>query len=364
MHFCQSSYAETDESQQLQICRVLCIFFMMSVHVNPGMGAASVVSVGDFAWLGNLWGNFLGRASVAALSFFSGYLIIRTASAVSLADVARRRFGTLIVPMLVWNLIFCLLLIIKVRILDEPSNNPIWKPDVDLLALLTGLTGRTANESLFFLRDMFVALLIVKFTAPWLRRWPLLVLGGVLVVTLFHLTAPLIFRPSILFFVAAGAVCAQRTDRLAELMTLRRMIIAAAIIIAALAALSTTQGAMAAEAKDLLRRSLLVLLMLSVSAALTNTLTGQRIADLESRIFEAYLLHVPLIGVLWLPWTALIGGPEDTSYLFFFLGMPVGAMVAGRAFGQLCDRLPASAQRLLRGKARPPQRPTLEKIRS
>ena len=51
---------EIDESAQIRICRILCIFFMMSVHVYPGLSSPSVISTGDFAWIGSAWG-FLGR---------------------------------------------------------------------------------------------------------------------------------------------------------------------------------------------------------------------------------------------------------------------------------------------------------------
>ena len=120
------------ESAQIGICRVLCIFFMMSVHVSPGLGQASLVSTGSLAWLGTLWGDFLGRASVAALSFISGYLLIRTAAEAPLASVARRRFRTLVVPMLSWTLIFCLLRIGKATALGTPeeirsSEDPVVK---------------------------------------------------------------------------------------------------------------------------------------------------------------------------------------------------------------------------------------------
>jgi hypothetical protein len=58
--------------------------------------------------------------------------------------------------------------------------------------------------------------------------------------------------------------------------------------------------------------------------------------------------------VLWLPWTVLVGGPDEASYLLFFLLAPVAAVAAGMGFGALCDRLPAPAQMLLRGKVRRP----------
>ena len=42
-----------------------------------------------------------------------------------------------------------------------------------MLTLLTGLDGETANRSLFFLRDLFVASLVVHLLGLLLRRYPL-----------------------------------------------------------------------------------------------------------------------------------------------------------------------------------------------
>jgi hypothetical protein len=346
-----------DESTQIRICRVLCIFFMMSVHVSPGLGQASVVSTGGLAWVGMLWGDLLGRASVAALSFISGYLLIRTASERPVAEVARRRFRTLVVPMLVWNLAYCLLQLGEAVALGRPDASVLLRPGGDLLAALTGLTGPTANLSLFFLRDLFVSALLVQLARPALTAAPWPVLGAIALVTVFDLAEPLVFRPSILFFLAAGAVYAMRSETLSDRLTGRA--VATVAIVCAAGLLLTSRLAPEGigptrELEDLLRRTILVVLALVASAGLAGTRAAGWFLPPERRIFETYLLHVPLIGVLWLPWTVLVGGPDEASYLLFFLLAPVAAVAAGMGFGALCDRLPAPAQMLLRGKVRRP----------
>jgi fucose 4-O-acetylase-like acetyltransferase len=344
------------ESAQIGICRVLCIFFMMSVHVSPGLGQASLVSTGSLAWLGALWGGFLGRASVAALSFVGGYLLVRTAAGAPLASLARRRFRTLIVPMLSWSLIFCLLRAGRAMVLGRPEEILLLQPESDPLALLTGLTGPTANLSLFFLRDLFVSSILVWLLRPFLAARPGPVLGLLAVATVLDLTAPIVFRPSILLFVAAGAAHATRSETLSGELTWPR---AAAVALGLAAGLLILSGLGSApgpirELEDLLRRGLLVVLALAASAALADTRAARLILPLERRIFETYLLHVPLIGMLWLPWTMLVGGPEADSYLLFFLLAPVAALAAGLGLGAACDRAPAALQTLLRGKVRRP----------
>jgi hypothetical protein len=346
-----------DESEQIRICRVLCILFMMSVHVSPGLSKASVISTGSFAWLGLLWGDVLGRASVAALSFISGYLLIRTASGRSVAEVARRRFRTLVVPMLVWGLIFCLLQAGEAVAVGEPRESVLFRPGGDLLAALTGLTGPTANLSLFFLRDLFVSAVLVQLLRPALTTAPWPVLGAIALVTVFDLAEPLVFRPSILFFLAAGAVHATRSEALSDWLTGRAAVTVALLLAAGLllaSRLAPDGVAPVRELEDLLLRSILVVLALFASAALAGSRAAGWLLPPERRIFETYLLHVPLIGMLWVPWTVLVGGPGEASYLLFFLLAPVVAIAAGMSFGALCDRLPAPAQMLLRGKVRRP----------
>ena len=124
--------------------------------------------------------------------------------------------------MLSWNLLFCLLRIGKAVALDQPEEILLLQPESDPLALLTGLTGPTANLSLFFLRDLFVSALLVWLLRPLLAARPLPVLGALAVVTVFDLTQPLVFRPSILFFVAAGAAYATRSETLTAGLTRTR----------------------------------------------------------------------------------------------------------------------------------------------
>lgn len=339
---------------------MLCIFFMMCVHVNPGIDNASVVSTGEFAWIGRSMGDFLGRASVAALSLISGYLLMRTTADVPLMVIARRRFRTLIVPMLTWNLIFCALLLAKVLAFGVASDNVLVDGETGLFANLTGLTGPTANLALFFLRDLFVSALIVRLTAPWLVRWPVAAMALIGAVTLFDLAEPLVFRPSILFFVAAGAIYASRAPSLAAPLTRRRVILTVLALLGAmslLALLPLEHEGSVREAHDLLRRCLLVVFMLVAGATLALTRIGAWILPFERRIFETYLLHVPLMSVLWVPWALLVGQADEPQYVLFFLAAPPVALVCGLAFGSFCDRLPRSVQMLLRGKAQAPSRP-------
>lgn len=347
------------ERRQICICRVICIFFMMSVHVSPGLRTASAVTVGDFALFGEIWGNLLGRASVATLSFISGYLLWRAQKSKSIGAVARGKFRTLVLPMLTWNLIFLVLLLggAAVSGTSVPTDRAAFGSFGDAFAAFTGLTGPTANESLFFLRDLFVASVIVRLALPWLLRAPVLLLVLLVVITLFDLIEPVVFRPSILFFVAAGVVAAQRVDTLAVLCRARVLVpagVAAVAVLLGLRVVPVDLGAPGAEATNLVRRALLVMMVLPMSLALAATRFGLALVWLEMRIFETYLLHVPLLSALWVVWVSTVGGAERNSYVIFFVLAPFAALIAAQVFGAVVDRLPAWIQLALRGKRRFP----------
>ena len=222
-----SDQIDLAERRQIQVCRVFCIFFMMSVHVHPGAGNPSILSDGaSFALLGTIWSDTLGRASVAALSFISGYLLWRKAAGRSFGAVARDKARSLLVPMLVWNLVFVGLIVGRFLLTGrhgDAGHDP-FAAGADTLSLLTGLDGETANRSLFFPRDLFVASLMVHLLGPLLRRQPVPLLAAIaLVAVLDSRRAADVPRLFILLFVAAGTVTAQRGWHLDTLFVPRRL---------------------------------------------------------------------------------------------------------------------------------------------
>lgn len=341
------------ERRQIGICRVLCIFFMMSVHVPPGLEQPSAVTAGTYALVGQVWGEFLGRASVATLSFISGYLLWRSLRGASLGTLAVRKSFTLIVPMLTWNVVMVALLAAAVALTGEEVARLSLDSASDILAAFTGLTGPTANLSLFFLRDLFVASLLVGLLASALGRFPVLTLAALVGVALFDLGEPLVFRPTILVFVAAGLVAAQRVERLAGLCRPRLVLPALATALAgyALVAAAPGLGEPGEEVLNLLLRSMLVLMVLPLALWLAGTDLGTGLLRLERRIFETYLIHLPLISVLWVPWRYASGPATAGAYVVFFALAPVAALAAAAVLGAIADRLPRSLQIALRGKA-------------
>jgi len=205
------------DSAAIRIVRVLCIFFMMSVHLVPGPSGLSFVTRGPGSPLGLIWLDFLGRASVATLSLVSGFLLASRFETRGARQIARDRGQAILVPMMAWNGIGLLAVLTATLAgirLSEVSLADLASP-LGLLDGVTGLSGPTVNLSLFFLRDLFVASVLLALLWPVLRHRLGLALAVVLLLTVCKATAPVIFRPSILLFMLAG--CALRARGIGQL---------------------------------------------------------------------------------------------------------------------------------------------------
>lgn len=346
--------ADTNESRQIEILRVLCITCMMWVHVNPGTSTLSVVNSGAYAQLGWFLADVLGRTSVSTLSFISGYLLWNGHLQRPFHDFVSRQFRNIVVPMIVWGSIFLLLALLKDFAHSRPSVlTHLAVSPLGFLDAVFGISGPTANQSLFFLRDLFVSSLLLKLMLPAIRRVPLLTAALVTLVAAHGEIAPLIFRPTILLFLTLGAVAARRGQTIANLSRLRVAVPSAVVIAAVFVAVEmmTTQSlAQSPEIVGILRRLGLAMMALAVSGLLVRKLHFVRLAPIGRHMYLCYLAHLPVMGIAWTIWTATVGGPMDDSYVLFFVMAPIACVMLAAAAGPLLDHAPVLAQRLLRGK--------------
>ncbi len=343
------------ESRQIEILRVLCITAMMWVHVNPGLSTPTIVSAGEYHLVGTVFGNTLGRISVSLLSFISGYLIWGSLRHDSLGRLALRRFRSVIVPMLVWSAIFLVLAFAKEWVTGEGANAVA---DVELrfwplIDAWSGLAGPTANQSLFFLRDLFIATLILRAAVPLIERAPAVAALAILVLASSDALAPVIYRSNILQFLFFGAIAARLGYTIAQL--------SRPLVALSLGYLMTVVGFAAITDPGipelqflhlplLLRRAGIGFLLLAYSSAFLALFPRTTLAGLGRHAFLAYLMHVPAMGILWVAWRELVGDEDQRSYLVFYLGAPVAIFALASWLGQALDHTPAALQLLLRGK--------------
>lgn len=344
----------SEESRLIETLRVFCITAMMWVHVNPGMSSPSVVTSGDYALIGAVFGNTLGRVSVSLLSFISGYLLWWRARTIPIGVLAMRRFRSVLVPMLVWSAIYILLAVMK-----EPLTGVIAHKiegldlaPASLANAWAGITGPTANLSLFFLRDLFIASLVLRLSMPLIERIPLVVAAIVLVATGDALQ-PLVFRASILQFLFFGALAA----RLGYTLTgLSRPLVALSLgyllSVAGFAAVKQTGNPLwhSLDLPNLLRRAGVSFLILAFAAVLLARIPGLGLHRAGRHAYLAYLMHVPVLGIFWSVWRSVVGGPDDRSYLLFFLAAPAVVFALAIGLGVILDRAPRVVQIALRGR--------------
>lgn len=350
------------DSRQIELLRVFCILTMMWVHVSPGLSMPSVINGGDFALVGRLLGDTLGRISVSLLSLISGYLFWMRARQLPLGEVAWRRAESILLPALVWSGIYIILAAMKLQISGVPATSILRLEGkvMDALNAWAGLTGPTANRSLFFLRDLFVATLILRLAVPLIDRAPWVALAAALLLGLLgDSLQPLIFRDGILQFVLLGACLARLKVSLSTLSRPSVGLVFGYLFVLAGAGLGNLQTGWVTGVylPLLLRRLGICFLSLSLTSALVWALRRDARPILGRATFLAFLMHVPLIGILWVPWQRFVGTEREPSYVAFYLTAPFVALAAGYLLDHLLDAAPPTMQLALRGKVRPRRQP-------
>lgn len=345
------------DSRQIELLRVFCILTMMWVHVSPGVSLPSIVNGGEFALVGRLLGDTLGRISVSLLSLVSGYLFWVRARQATFGEAAWRRFESIMLPCLVWSAIYLVLAAMKLKLAGVPASAFLRSGGgfMDAVNAWAGLTGPTANRSLFFLRDLFVATLILRLAVPLIDRFPWVALVAALLLGLLgDRLQPLIFRDGILQFVLLGACLARLGVAMADLSRPSVGLVFGYLFVLAGAGLGNLDVGWITDfhLPLLLRRLGICLLTLSLTSALIWVLQRETRPRLGRAAFLAFLMHVPLIGILWVPWQRFIGSESETSYLAFYLATPFLALAAGYALDHLLDAFPPTMQLALRGKVR------------
>ena len=91
-------------------------------------------------------------------------------------------------------------------------------------------------------------------------------------------------------------------------------------------------------------------LILAFAAVLLARFPGLELHRAGRHAYLAYLMHVPVLGILWVVWRSLVGGPDDRSYLLFFLAAPVVVFALAVRLGVTLDRAPRVVQIALRGR--------------
>lgn len=332
-------------SQQIAILRPICIFFMMSVHINPGWSVAA--HDGAMRFIGLIEVEVLGRASVSALSLISGYLLAMVAERQGLRRQIAARVKTLYVPMLTWNAIFLMMGLGAFYVAGIATTTGAANAGAPLHVLVLKrvmfLYGEPASLALGFLRDLAVSSALLALAVRHVRL--LWLLPVVLALTLAEATAPIIYRPSILLFMTAGAVLWQKGRSLTPPAWTFPL---AFLTLWAILTGEISGDAPAGEAAILIKRLVLTVVVLALASAIVGSRTGRWLAHVSDGVYLAFLSHTTVMSALW---AILPIDVRSGAYLVWFLTAPLLCLTLALLAGPLISQLPAPAQVALRGKA-------------
>jgi hypothetical protein len=350
-------------SRSISVARVICIFFVMYVHVWPGTAhfdpARGIRGLDIFY---HFFSDILGRSSVPLLSVVSGWLVGRSFAG-AWGKLIRSRVTSLLVPLFLWNLLLLLALWIGARAGWEPMK--IEETPLGIANALFALTEESVNIPLAFLRDLFVCVCLSPILIFALRRGgrPALIALGVLVTAyaIFGTATPFLLRPMILTFFFAGLALAIHKVDVGE-PVVKGWAIALAIVTAGTIFVFDVERALLGgslewwDPRPFVLRVAVAYLFWCVAYRLAQSAFGRRFVEIQPYIFFVFCSHVIALKVLVLPGKALFGDYYSPNYIWYFLLQPPAALVIGVTLALLLARYaPAALRPLNAGKMVPTQ---------
>lgn len=350
-------HVDPASSLQIKYCRILCIYFMTMVHMPPGLDAFSAFPFPLFVSK-LVTSDILGRASVTALSFISGYLIYHSLQESSWAMLARRRFVNLVMPMAVWNTVLIALGLLFLLVLGMEMQVVRGLRDLPLARILTdrilALNNRGATTSLNFLRDTFACVLLAWPLAWAIRRFSWMVVLALIAIDLTFGFQPIVYRGIILIAFATGIAYAQSLGSLAHISRLRYPALAALLAVAAIETTSHLGYGVdyTFPGYEFLKRLVVSVVMIDVAQLLANSSLPRALIDrIDRSTYFIFLAHNVAFLLFWGAWQLVFGRSLEGPYLVFYLGAPLLWVALAVASAPGIARLPASLQILIQGKA-------------
>ncbi len=352
------------DSAQIDLCRVICIFFMMTVHVFPYAAEGTAFETGILSPLYTFSVDWMGRASVAALSLFGGYILWIGARDKPILKLARSKFMSVFLPMVFWNLalIAGVFAVAFLGAVDgrqefyeffathgsEASSFRAW------LTMLFAIEGKPANVPVSFLRDLFVSMLLIRLAVPVIRRYGAIMIAVVFLLGAMEATAPVLLRPNILLFALSGAYLASLNVKMSTLRSPALAILTGLLFLVAYAialALPEEIAGLTNTLPNLLKRFALISFLLLATGAVVQRYDLPGLVKLRPILFLAFLSHAVVLIALKRAFLKLDGDMTGASYVVLFFVTPFLIIALAYVATPLIDRLPRPAQLMFRGSA-------------
>lgn len=347
------------ESKQIDVARSICIFFMIGVHIYPGVQQTSFLYQGELHNFWLVYVDFLGRASVATLSFVAGYVLYVQSSQKPVGEIFQNRIKTIYLPMVSWNFIKVIMVIALVTLEGGTLLNAMERLDISgLLSALNAvfaLTDTPVNITISFLRDFFVSIIIARMLIPFMQKYGVVIIMIAFALAAFRATEPIIFRPSVTVYVLLGVYLGVKGWSLGRIANWKVAIPIAGILLAMFLlslTFSYSNSDLAEELPNLLKRLSSIPLTLWVSLLIAKRFELKNIASIRSLLFLTYLSHgltSQILGVLW-----KFSGVDNHSpvYLVYFIANIIIFFLAAVILYKMLPLFPKYVQILLSGRAR------------
>ncbi len=350
------------QSQTIRVVRVLCIFFMCYVHVNPSPVwtpdlMAAYPTYAQYIYYVIV--DILGRGSVPALSLISGYLAVYAYNRRSdYWKYFKSRFASIIVPMMSWNSIIILLSLLiyfatsaQTTVLKEVMPAVLSGDFISTFDKISGHSYGSATDALNFLRDLFAIGLLIPLYFYLFKKTGAF---GVFLIWLIGLTlgfAPFVFRPTILMFFTLGFFIAmQSTDQSETRKSIKQVSIAALSALALVyfvPQLNQLYASNTVHSAFLLSVSIPFLLF---AVYLSSLNIGASIAKLEPAIYVMFLSHNSFMLILWGAWQVAFGKDVLWPYPIFFIMAPIVTLLISVVLIDLLKYVPTPLQIASAGK--------------
>lgn len=329
---------DANVSSRINLMRILLIAGIVFVHVpfdpprSPYLGTYGVVD-----WIRVYLGDSLFRIGVPCLSAISGYLLFRRGlSGFDYAKVMRSKAKTVLLPFLLWNLTFLLLVLIAQKL----GMGQGYLPDVagatprDMASHALALEAWPVNLPLYFLRDLLLCLVLSPLIGHLVMRYPRATLLLFLAYAILPVPNGIFLKKSILFGFSLGAYVAlhqvdvKRLDAHA-----RPVILAVGLASLLLAAGLYATGPQYPQWIDVLRGLVAISGIFgawALSSLLIRTRLGSRLGSGSGLSFWIFCAHYPLLIALWMIWNRAGTLPYP---LFYFVApvLTIAALVASHA---------------------------------
>lgn len=331
----QKSTLSDATSLRIRIARPLCIFFMVWVHVNPGVAEFAPVERGiQLAdWYRFYFADGVGRTSIGLLAIASGFLAISTGRVFPFGVFLKKRLRSLFLPMAVWSAILLLAYLageqVKPGYLEQQVGEPwSWTHVPDWLF---GITDHPANFPLGFLRDLFICALLTPVLVLAMRKfaWPVLAALFVLMVT--HAPTPFLGN-NIPMFYSLGIWLALNGRTMENFIdhNAGKVILAFALYAAFITGfrfydeLHPEMGLTPVFYGFMeVQRLFGAAAFWAIAGWISRQSWRSAITRFEPYAFFVFCSHIIFSTIFWVPYSAVIGGYYSFTYPLFFTVTPV-----------------------------------------